>query len=753
MTPNHSEVTPKPASVSDGGATNRPATQQEQFWEGEFGDAYTERNAITPEQRAPFFQQNIEQYLKQLTELDEIIPFAENMLLKTEQQLLAFVNAGTEDDDDDEDEDEDEDLGPEELEERAVTISSRLARAYIGEAHYGYYEFLQHDQAEIMDAAKASILLALQARFGEPDPDPEFADRSGRNSDIHHAWHVKLQQTDWAGQIDSASELGLWLGLYSLSDSGDGDAWINLYLVCGASMDALDAARNIRHQGAAQTAQNEESDNEETVDIDDENTSEEDEQDASEESASLSYDEWMDEVKANNESIANVPLDMIDDALVDAALAADIRALHYVPAQWQTPARLEALIRKSVSIAVAIPPECMTTAALALARTLYADDGEWQWRDDKYSKKPNKWSEYSLDDIWAGLLTEEDYLLAMKGRGNLSYVAHWLRTEKVENAALDANIYNIRFVAKDKITPALALRVARNGNLIKVIPDTLLTSDLCLTSVRKNGASLEHIPLAMRTVEVCIAALRQNATSFFFVPEEVELNVLNHLIAQDLEKIVDDAGPVHASIWHGHRAWVYLWHEDYEAAIADAKLALQVCRYQQHAHYVIAYACKELGRMSEATLEAATVLSMQDPYVAEFNSDEDTSWLYSIRQSQFDGVDEATLLAMMASHPLSLANLPRTKINEALIAAALTADPAAIEFVPKRFMNAERYTIALKRGVKQFMHIPRHMLSEEACIEHVSIFWTMSQVPEEWKTVTVCAHALTKHAPHWNIYR
>lgn len=32
------------------------ATEQEQFWAGEFGDAYTERNTVQPAQRSPFFQ-------------------------------------------------------------------------------------------------------------------------------------------------------------------------------------------------------------------------------------------------------------------------------------------------------------------------------------------------------------------------------------------------------------------------------------------------------------------------------------------------------------------------------------------------------------------------------------------------------------------------------------------------------------------------------------------------------------------------
>lgn len=37
--------------------SQRPVTDQEQFWAGSFGDAYTDRNAVSPAQRSPFFQQ------------------------------------------------------------------------------------------------------------------------------------------------------------------------------------------------------------------------------------------------------------------------------------------------------------------------------------------------------------------------------------------------------------------------------------------------------------------------------------------------------------------------------------------------------------------------------------------------------------------------------------------------------------------------------------------------------------------------
>jgi len=35
---------------------DRPMTEQERFWAGDFGDEYTDRNAIKPEQRRPFFE-------------------------------------------------------------------------------------------------------------------------------------------------------------------------------------------------------------------------------------------------------------------------------------------------------------------------------------------------------------------------------------------------------------------------------------------------------------------------------------------------------------------------------------------------------------------------------------------------------------------------------------------------------------------------------------------------------------------------
>jgi hypothetical protein len=107
-------------------------------------------------------------------------------------------------------------------------------------------------------------------------------------------------------------------------------------------------------------------------------------------------------------------------------------------------------------------------------------------------------------------------------------------------------------------------------------------------------------------------------------------------------------------------------------------------------------------------------------------------------------MDDAAILQAIQSHPLTLADVPRARINDTLVETALAADPDAIAFVPRRLMNPARYVIALERNIKQIQHVPASMLSEAAFIRHVSNHGSLSSVPLPWRTATVCAHALLR---------
>jgi hypothetical protein len=59
----------------------------------------------------------------------------------------------------------------------------------------------------------------------------------------------------------------------------------------------------------------------------------------------VTREEWVQAVQADKYAISMAPDAMLDDALVDAAIHANTEALEYVPPQFQTHERLEALVR------------------------------------------------------------------------------------------------------------------------------------------------------------------------------------------------------------------------------------------------------------------------------------------------------------------------------------------------------------------------------------------------------------------------
>jgi hypothetical protein len=63
--------------------------------------------------------------------------------------------------------------------------------------------------------------------------------------------------------------------------------------------------------------------------------------------------------------------------------------------------------------------------------------------------------------------------------------------------------------------------VKQNGSLLKYIPDSLITSEICLEAVKENGHSLTHVPMSLRTLELCLEAVKQTGVVLEDVPEEV----------------------------------------------------------------------------------------------------------------------------------------------------------------------------------------------------------------------------------------
>ena len=691
----------------------------------------------------PFFAPAPTEHLEAVDSVEGIAPLAQTLLDEAEARLHQLAAGATleressseDDDEDDEDaNDEDEDT----VQANRAVVVRRVARTYTSEEHNGHYDYLARELDQAVNGIREAMVQALSARYGTPDPDPEHAAPWNRSGDLTQAWAVPLAQAlpGDSGVLRESREQ--WLTLYKHSDSGDGDTWSELYLMVAPSLDALETARRARRGVAPQEAGGGQ-----------EGEAAEDSDGAADAQRPLpqTREEWLQAVASDRYAIAHVPAPWLDDAMVDAALANDVEALAWVPGPFQTPARLEALIRRGVDEASNIPPECMTAEGLALARTLYAGQHEWDWRDERNSRLPKTWDHNSLCDIWGCLLTPELALKAVRAKAPLRDLAHWLRTDAVEQAALKADIYNISYIDKAKITPELAALAVRHdyGSLIEEIPPELITPELCLVSARVNGLSLEKIPEPLRSVPVCVAALKDRSDVFLQVPEALRLAVTTQLIEDDLAEARKDGEPREGSHWHGYRAWVKLWAGDHEGAIADAQLGRPQMRYEQHAHYVLASAYRALGREQEAALEASTVLSIHSPYSAQWDDAEDTRWLQALAQGQAGAADDAALVAQLQSHPRTLADIPRERITDAMVDAALAADEDTVRFVPRRLMTPARYAAALRQGVKEFKQIPPALLSEEACIEYVKDGgWRLEYLPEAWRTLTVCAYAVRR---------
>ena len=713
----------------------------------------------------PFFNTPLTDHLENLPSIEGIVPLALNLLADAEARLhrlaagdlltpdaASLEGSGSEASADDDqhgesgEDGEQEGQDPEQAQAERTVVVRRVARAYLSEAHNGPYEFLCTDLNRAVDEARVAMVQQLTARFGACDPHPEHAAPWHRQGEYTQAWPVALAKPlpGDPGTLHESREQ--WLTLYKHSDSGDGDVWWELWLMAAPSIDALQLAQRARRAAPADAAAGRvEAPGCSAPDSDGPPLPGQPSEPAHPARTPQTREEWREAVQADRYAIAHVPAPWLDDAMVDAALAADVAALENIAPAWHTPERLASLVRRGLREAADIPPECMTAEALALARSLYAGQPEWDWRDERNSRIPTDWDANSLCDVWGCLLTPELALKAVRVGAPLKDLPHWLRTDAVEQAALKADIYNVSYVDPRKITPALAERAVRHdyGCLIEHIPADLLTPALCLASARANGLSLAHIPEALRSVDVCVAALKDRWDMFPAVPPALREAVTTRLIEDDLAQARREGEPRQGSHWHVQRAWARLWAGDLEGAMSDARQGLGSVRHEEHPHYILASCLRVLGRTQEAALEASTVLSLQSPYTAPWNPGEDTRWLQPLAQAHAQEADDATLVSRLQTHPRTLADVPRERITHAMVDAALAADEDAVRFVPKRLMTPARYAAALRQGVKAFDQIPPAMLSEEACIEHVKDRgWNLESVPPAWRTLTVCAYAV-----------
>ena len=478
----------------------------------------------------PFFGADPDSFLRAGVDCDSL-PALANTLLQGAHENLARLASGAplgDDEDEDDEEDEDADCGgngdwgedsgmarhftfeDDEVEALAdcARTGQRLFRVYLKEDVWGTYQFLSDLRFGQMETMYARLAAVLTARLGEPVALPDHARKTYDIDGL--VWPVMSGSSRY------------WIGISMYCDTGDGTWWSNIWLHCTPDSEALQAAAALAPARA------------------DDNDDDEDEDE--DESRPLTRDEWVAQVGGyagwlelvcdHSMYLRDVPAAFLDDAMVDAAIEANTRAYDDAPDAFHTPARLEALIRKGPHVAAQIPHACMTAEGLALARSLYVDELDWNYADLRRSSLPDEpLDAFCLEDVWGGLVDADLALRAVRAGVGLGDIPRWLRSDAVIEVALDNEILDVRWLDRTQFTPAIAARAVQHTytDLLPYIPRELVTPELCLTAVTTSGTSLEYVPTEFMTVPLCVAAVRSSDDALDFVPDALRDAVLASL--------------------------------------------------------------------------------------------------------------------------------------------------------------------------------------------------------------------------------
>jgi hypothetical protein len=317
-----------------------------------------------------------------------------------------------------------------------------------------------------------------------------------------------------------------WIGISMYCNAGDGTWWTNIWLHCTPDVEALQAAAALAPARAHD-------------DEDDDERDEDDEDDDDDESRPLTRDEWVAQVGGyagwlelvcdHGMYLRAVPAEFLDDAMVDAAIEANTSAYDDAPDAFHTPARLESLIRKGPYVAAHIPHACMTAEGLALARSLYVDEPDWNYADLRRSSLPDEpLDAFCLEDVWGALVDADLALRAVRAGVRLGDIPRWLRSDAVIQAALDNDMLDVRWLDRTQFTPEIAARAVQYTytDLLEYVPRELVTPELCLAAVTASGTSLQYVPTGFMTVPLCVAAVRSSDEALDFVPDALRDAVL-----------------------------------------------------------------------------------------------------------------------------------------------------------------------------------------------------------------------------------
>ena len=369
-----------------------------------------------PPRATRVFQPHAADWLEHLEGLDHIVPAATALAHEAESRLHAWAQAQ-------------EPYAAQPMAQR------RVVHTHLGPAQRRAYPFMEASLHDALAHARQALVQHLQAQWAWQTRPRTRSARAEPGTPLA-AWRRPLQTplapSPTSGEWVNLPEANaLWISLYPQTGADESGAWWSLWLMAAPSVDALLAAQHARDAVLAHTA------------APCWNTAEE----AENTEAPTTRAAWLAAVLNQPQALGQVPAAWLDDAMVDAALCPPRRA---GPGACclANPARLEALLRRGVDVAVQIPPHCMTRDALLLARELYAGDPTWDARDERCSQP---WRSQRRP---CGAACSRQNRPCKRCAGvPLCDVPHWLRADALEQAALDADIANLAHLAPARSRP------------------------------------------------------------------------------------------------------------------------------------------------------------------------------------------------------------------------------------------------------------------------------------------------------------
>jgi hypothetical protein len=287
----------------------------------------------------PFFSPYPEQVLVDVGSVQGVLPLVEQLSATVEERLHRTAAGEAlepvrdhpdadkmDDDDDDDDDDEDDEaayrLG---IDWRATRTEARqmarwlraerrLSRHYLDESHGGQYHFLFGEWRDLSHALHEQFLQLLSERYGPPDVLPEWAGWQ-ESQEPWLGWAIPLQQPlpGDNGRLPECRQL--WICLQQHTDTGDGDGWNENWLLVAPSVDALALALRARAGQPDVPA-------------------------APDEAAAIQL------VSSHPQALQALPREHLSDAVIDAALDADIEAVKHVPKRLMNSERCARAVRE-----------------------------------------------------------------------------------------------------------------------------------------------------------------------------------------------------------------------------------------------------------------------------------------------------------------------------------------------------------------------------------------------------------------------